>query len=161
MSRTRTTTWEDPHAAAAHMQTLSGLEALHAMASGEIPPPPIIQLLGITLTSIAPGHIVMQLPIGEHLYNGLGTVHGGTAATLLDSVMGCAIQSLLPRKRAFTTLELKVSYQRAITQSTGLITAEGHSLSVGRKAGFAEGRITDASGKLYATASTTCAIWDL
>jgi uncharacterized protein (TIGR00369 family) len=158
MTRSRTITWEDPLATAAKVRGMNGLDA--AMA-GEIPPPPISQLLGTKLTKVEPGNVTMELPIGEYLYNPIGSVHGGVAATLLDSVLGCAVQSTLPQGRLYTTLELKISYLRPITEATGTVTAIGRVLTSGRKAAFAEGQITDASGKLLATASTTCAVWDM
>ena len=159
MNRTRTVTWEDPAASATRMGEMAGLEALQAMLAGVLPLPPIITLLGIVMEQVAPGLVVMSLPIGEHLYNPAATVHGGATATLLDSVMGCAVLSTLPPKRAYTTLELKVSYIRAITTATGTITATGRVINAGRRAAFAEGSITDSAGKILVTASTTCAVW--
>jgi len=100
------------------------------------------------------------VPAFRH-YNPLGTVHGGYAATLLDSCMGCAVHSTLPKGVSYTTLEFKVSLIRPITSDTGLVRAEGHTLNVGRRAATAEGRLTDAKGKLLAHASTTCLIFDL
>jgi uncharacterized protein (TIGR00369 family) len=160
MTRSRTVTWEDPAATAALVRGRSGLEALQAMIAGEIPPPPIVRLLGISMASAAHGVVTMELPIGEYLYNPIGSVHGGVAATLLDSVMGCAVQSTLPHGRLYTTLELKISYIRPITVAIGIVTATGRTISSGRKAAFAEGQITDAEGKLLVTASTTCAVWE-
>lgn len=161
MSRSRTITWDDPVTAAAQAQALSGLEALNAMIDGRIPKPPIVKLLGIVMTGAEPGRVTMELPIGEYLYNPIGSVHGGVAATLLDSVMGCAVHSSLPRGRLYSTLEIKISYLRPITQALGVVIAEGSVISTGRKAAFAEGRITGSDGKLYATGTTTCAVWDL
>ncbi|MDE8345790.1 MAG: PaaI family thioesterase [Acidocella sp.] len=161
MSRTRIVSWSDPAAAAAQAQTMSGLEALLAMIEGRISAPPIIELLGIKMLTAEPGRVTMGLQIGEHLYNPIGSVHGGVAATLLDSVMGCAVHSSLPIGRIYSTLEIKISYLRPMTQALGMITAEGNVISLGRKADFAEGRITGPDGKIYATGSTTCAVWDL
>lgn len=159
--RSRTITWEDPKAMAAKGQTMAGIDYLNAMLNGDMPPPPIIKLFGISMGTIAPGLVTMVLPIGEYLYNPIGSVHGGVAATLLDSVMGCAVQSLLPQGRVYTTLEIKISYLRPITDALDQVTAEGRIITSGRKAAFAEGKITDAAGKIYATGSTTCAIWEL
>jgi uncharacterized protein (TIGR00369 family) len=161
MNRTRLVTWEDPAALAARMREMTGLEALQEMMAGTLPHPPIIALLGIGMERAEPGLVVMTLPVGEHLYNPAGTVHGGASATLLDSVMGCAVQSTLPRHRAYTTLELKLSYIRPITTATGTVTATGRVINTGRRAAFAEGTITDAAGKILVTASTTCAIWEI
>jgi uncharacterized protein (TIGR00369 family) len=159
-TRSRTVDWEDPHEMAAKGQAMAGLDYLRAMITGEIPAPPIIKLMGISMASAEPGLVKMVLPIGEHLYNPIGSVHGGVAATLLDSVMGCAVHSVLPAGRAYSTLEIKISYLRAMNLATGEVTAEGRVVNAGRKAAFAEGRIVDASGKIYATGSTTCAVWE-
>jgi uncharacterized protein (TIGR00369 family) len=157
--RTRLVTWEDPKASAVKGQSLSGIDYLRAMFNGEMPPPPIMQLIGISAGSVEPGLVTMTLPIGEYLYNPIGSVHGGAAATLLDSVMGCAVHSLLAQGQSYATLEIKINYIRPITDAITQVTAEGHVTNAGRKAAFAEGKITDATGKLYATGSTTCAIW--
>ena len=160
MTRSHTITWEDPLTTARRVRAMSGLDSLHAMIAGEIPPPPIVKLLGITLATAEPGLVTMTLPLAEFHYNPIGSVHGGIAATLLDSVMGCAVQTTLPHGRVYTTLELKISYLRPMTVANGTITAEGRVISAGRKAAFAEGKIFDPTGKLLATGSTTCAVWD-
>jgi len=159
-TRSRTIDWEDPAEMAAKGQAMAGLDYLRAMISGEIPPPPIVKLMGISMSSAEAGFVKMVLPIGEYLYNPIGSVHGGVAATLLDSVMGCAVHSVLPAGRAYSTLEIKINYLRAITLATGEVTAEGRVVNAGRKAAFAEGKIVDAAGKIYATGSTTCAVWE-
>jgi uncharacterized protein (TIGR00369 family) len=159
-TRTRTVDWEDPREMAALGAKMSGLDYLQAMIGGKIPPPPIVKLMGITMASVAPGLVTMKLPIGEYLYNPIGSVHGGVAATLLDSVMGCAIHSVLRQGQAYSTLEIKISYLRAMTDALGEVTAEGRVVNAGRKAAFAEGKIVDAAGKIYATGSTTCAVWE-
>jgi uncharacterized protein (TIGR00369 family) len=100
------------------------------------------------------------LPAEEH-YNPIGSVHGGIIATLLDSVMGCAVHSLLPQGRGYTTLEIKVNYLRAVTHATGRITAEGSALHLGRQMATAEARLRDGSDRLYAHATTTCLVFDL
>lgn len=92
---------------------------------------------------------------GEHAYNPIGSVHGGYAATLLDSACGCAVHSKLAAGQSYTTLELKVAYHKALTKETGKVRAEGRVLSFGRRAAFAEAKITDASGRLYASATST------
>ena len=97
---------------------------------------------------------------GEHAYNPIGTVHGGYAATLLDSACGCAVHSRLTATQAYTTLELKVAYHKAITRNTGPLRAEGHVVSLGRRAAFAEANLTDSKGRLYASATSTLLIFD-
>jgi uncharacterized protein (TIGR00369 family) len=97
---------------------------------------------------------------GEHAYNPLGIVHGGYAATLLDSACGCAVHSKLTTEQAYTTLELKIAFHKAITKDTGLLRAEGAVVSLGRRAGFAEARLIDAEGRLYASATSTLLIFE-
>jgi uncharacterized protein (TIGR00369 family) len=97
---------------------------------------------------------------GEHAYNPIGTVHGGYAATLLDSACGCAVHSRLSANQAYTTLELKVAYHKAISRNTGLLRAEGRVVSFGRRAAFAEASLTDSEGRLYASATSTLLIFD-
>jgi uncharacterized protein (TIGR00369 family) len=152
--------WEDPSAIAAMGRDLSGLEFLTAIKEGRIPQPPISKLLGFYFTHLEHGAVHLVLPIGPHLYNPIGSVHGGIAATVLDTVMGCSIHSMLPKGRAYSTLEIKISYLRPMTQALGEVTVEGRVLNLGRKAAFAEGKILDSAGKLYATGTTTCAVWD-
>ncbi len=157
--RSRLITWEDPKANAKKGMSLSGIDYLNAMFTGELPPPPILKLFGFSSGTVAPGLVTMVLPIGEYLYNPIGSVHGGAAATMLDTVMGCAVHSLLKQGQAYATLEIKINYLRAITDALQEVTAEGRIINLGRKAAFAEGKIIDSSGKIYATGSTTCAVW--
>ena len=116
---------------------------------------------GITPITVAPGVTVFQgSPTLAH-YNPSGVVHGGYAASLLDTAVGCAIHTMLPAGKGYTTLELKVNYIRAMTDKTGPVRAEGKVVNLGGQVGIAEGRITDANGKLYAFATTTCLVFDL
>lgn len=156
--RSRTITWTDPHASAQLGKTLSGLESLQAIQSGVIPPPPIAELIGMRLTEVDEGRVVFVAEPAEYHYNPIGSVHGGIAATLLDSAMGCAVQSVLPTGTIYTTLELKVNYLRPLTSSTGLVRSEGKIIHRGRRIATAEGRIVDEAGKLYAHGTTTCII---
>jgi uncharacterized protein (TIGR00369 family) len=114
--------------------------------------------LGIWITEVSEGRVVFATEPSEYHYNPLGTVHGGVIATLLDSALGCAVQSMLPAGTSYTTLELKVNYLRPITEKTGTIYAEGKIIHVGGRIATAEARLTDAKGKLYAHATTTCII---
>ncbi|MGI9026686.1 MAG: PaaI family thioesterase [Burkholderiaceae bacterium] len=143
------------------MRTMSGLEVFAAIRRGELPAPPIGHLLGFVVIEFEQGRVVFQgTPRLEH-YNPLGVVHGGYAATLLDSCVGCAVQTMLPAGKGYTTLELKVNFIRAMTDKTGPVRAEGKVISVGNQAGVAEGRLTDASGRLLAFATTTCLIFPI
>ena len=143
------------------MRTMSGLEVFAAIRRGELPAPPMGGLLGFVVIEFERGRVVFQgTPRLEH-YNPLGVVHGGYAATLLDSCVGCAVQTMLPAGKGYTTLELKVNFIRAMTDKTGPVRAEGKVISVGNQAGVAEGRLTDASGRLLAFATTTCLIFPI
>ena len=139
----------------------SGLEFLRGIIDGKHPIPPIADLVGFALTEVEFGRVVFQgMPEFKH-YNPLGTVHGGYAATLLDSCMGCCVHSTLPVGVGYTTLEFKVTLIRAITAETGPVTAEGRILNAGRRAATAEGRLTDAKGRLLAHGTTTCLVFDM
>jgi uncharacterized protein (TIGR00369 family) len=141
--------------------TMSGLELLQGMIAGRFPGPPIMQLIGFHLAEVEHGRAVFEsTPRFEH-YNPLGSVHGGYAAILLDSCMGCAVHSTLPKSTGYITLEFKVSFVRAITADTGAVRAEGKVLSSGRRAATAEGQLTDAGGRLLAHATTTCLVFEL
>ena len=138
---------------------MSGLEFVQGLADGSLPLNTIAQTLGYDVTQAESGRVVVTAePSGIHL-NPAGTVHGGLAATLLDTCMGLAIQSTLEKGVGSTTLEFKISLLRPITPDTGLITAEGIVLSCGRRVGTAEGRITDGKGRLLAHGTTTCLIF--
>ena len=133
---------------------LNGLEQLRAMvAAGKMPG--IGRSLQFTLTEIEEGRVVFEGLPGLHAYNPIGSVHGGYAATLLDSACGCAVHSRLAAGQGYTTLELKVAYHKAITIETGLVRAVGTVISIGRRAAFAEARLTDLSGRLLASATST------
>jgi uncharacterized protein (TIGR00369 family) len=158
-SRTRTVSWADPMIGAAMVRKgMGGMEFLQKIVSGEIPPPPIAQLMGFTLTHVEPGFAVFECDPAEYHYNPIGVVHGGLACTLLDSTMSCAIQTTVPAGSAYTTLELKVHLVRAITDKTGHLRAEGRIIHGGSRMGTAEGKLIDAEGKIYAHGTTTCMI---
>ena len=138
---------------------MSGLEFVKGLASGALPLNMIAQTLGYDVVEAESGRVAITLdPTGAHL-NPWGTVHGGLTATLLDSCMGLAIQSMLEKGTGSTTLEFKISLVRAVTLQTGRIRAEGKVLNCGRRVGTAEGRATDAKDRLLAHATTTCLIF--
>jgi uncharacterized protein (TIGR00369 family) len=158
--RERTVTWEDPVASATRGAGLSGLEYLNRIAAGEIPPPPIAVLLGFELDAVEEGRAVFAVTPSEFHYNPIGVVHGGLAATLLDSAMGCAVHSTLPAGTGYTTLEFKVNFARAITGDTGRVICEATLIHRGRTVATAEGRVTaEATGKLLAHGTTTCLLF--
>src|SRR5688572_31070725 len=138
---------------------LSGLEQLKALISSGRRPG-IAVSLDFTLSEVRDGEAVFTGTPGQHAYNPIGMVHGGYAATLLDSACGCAVHSQLSAQQAYTTLELKVAYHKAVTRDSGLLRAEGKVVSIGRRAAFAEARLTGADGRLYATATSTLLVID-
>lgn len=160
-NRTRTVEWDDPMTSAQAAFQMSGLEYLQAMIAGQFPPPPIAKLMGFQLTEAREGYAVFETVPAEYHYNPIGVVHGGLAATLLDSALGCAVQSTLPRGTGYTTVELHVNIVRAMTTKTGPVRCEAKILHSGRKVGTAEARITDQDGKMFAHGTTTCLIFPL
>ena len=138
---------------------LDGLAQLSAlMASGR--KPGILLSLDFDFVEIESGRAVFAGVPGEHAYNPIGTVHGGYAATLLDSACGCATHSRLSAAQAYTTLELKIAYHKAITRDVGLLRAEATLLSFGRRAAFAQAQLTDGEGRLYASATSTLLVFE-
>jgi uncharacterized protein (TIGR00369 family) len=122
--------------------------------------PPMIDTLDFDLVEVEMGRVVFEGTPSRRVYNPLGTVHGGYAATLLDSATGCAVHTRLAKGQGYTTLELKVAYHKAMTEQTGPVRAEGKVITMGRRTAFAEARLTDASGRLYATATSTLLVFD-
>lgn len=146
-------------AAADVRSALDGLTFLKAVVAGTQPQAPICELLGFRLTAVDTGRAVFEgIPRFQH-YNPFGTVHGGFAATMLDSALGCAVASTLAKGEAFTTLEFKINLVRALTDRTGPVRAEARILHRGRTVATSEGDLKDESGKLYAHATTTCMIF--
>lgn len=139
----------------------SGREILEAMMSGALPYPPMNETMNMTLLEVENGRAVFQgIPLPQH-YNPLGTVHGGWFATLLDSALGCAVQSTLPAGRSYTTVELSINIVRPASHKTGPLRAVGKVIHGGRQIATAEARIEDEKGKLYAHATTTCVVFDV
>src|ERR1017187_82571 len=137
--RHREVTWEDPLVSAAQALDLSGLDFLRGIIAGRIPPPPIAVLFGMSILAAEPGQVTFGLDVGEHLYNPIGSVHGGIFCTLLDSAMGCAVHSSLALGRAYTTLELKVNLVKALTVRTPTVVAEGLVVTSSRRVATASG----------------------
>jgi uncharacterized protein (TIGR00369 family) len=157
--RSRTVTWEDPLIGAELAKTMTGLEYMQSLVDGSIPPPPIVHLMQMRLVAVEVGKATFTCDPDESHYNPIGTVHGGLVCTLLDSVLGCAVQTTLPRGQGYTSLEIKVSYLRPVTATTGQLTAVGIVTKPGSRAAFAEGTVHDANGKLIATASSTLLVF--
>lgn len=139
---------------------LTGLEFVSGLADGSLPLNTIARTLGYDIVEAENGRVTVVAEPGEQHLNPAGTVHGGLAATMLDSCMGLAIQSTLERGAGSTTLEFKISFVRPITPQTGLIRAEGVVLNRGRRVGTAEGRVTDSDGRLLVHGTTTCLIFE-
>jgi len=141
------------------LNSYDGLDFLKAIIDGTLPQPPIGETLGFHLVEAETGWAAFEgLPEFRH-YNPIGTVHGGFAATLLDSALGCAVVSTLLRGDTWTTLELKINYVRPLTKDTGPVRAEGRIVHRGRSVATSEGDLKDRAGKLYAHATTTCMIF--
>jgi uncharacterized protein (TIGR00369 family) len=154
----RTYTWEDPMVAASASATMSGLEFLTAMADGSLPRPPIMATLGFSGLTVGPGWARFTFEPGEHHYNPIGSVHGGVAATLLDSALGCAVHSTLEAGVGYTTVDLQVSFVRPLTWWSGVVRCVGGIIHAGGGVATAEARITDADERLYAHGTATCLI---
>lgn len=138
---------------------LDGLAQLQAlMSSGR--KPGILKALDFDFVEVEAGRAVFAGVPSEKAYNPIGSVHGGYAATLLDSACGCAVHSRLSATQGYTTLELKVAYHKAINSESGVLRAEGKVLSMGRRAAFAEARLCDAQGRLYASATSTLLVFE-
>jgi uncharacterized protein (TIGR00369 family) len=157
--RSRTFTWQDPATLAAAAAEMNGMEFLQHVAAGNLAPPPIAEALGFTAIEAEPGRCVFALEPAEWMFNPIGSVHGGVAATLLDSCMGCAIHTTLPRGSGYTTTDLQIRYLRGMRVDTGRVLAEGTVVHAGRRQATAEGRLfVEATGKLIATGTTGCIV---
>lgn len=154
--RQRTFSWADPAAIAAAGAAMSGAEFFAAIADGKIPPPPVMRALDFDGVLFEEGRAAFRLQPREFHYNPLGTVHGGVFATMLDSACGCAVHTMLPAGVFYTSLDLSLKFLRPVTVDTGPITAEGTVVHMGRRTALAEGRITDAAGKVHVTATSSC-----
>ena len=139
---------------------LTGLQYFKRMVAGEVPPPPMLALLGIRLIEAEEGRVVFTGTVAPEHYNGMGVAHGGYAATLLDSALGCCINTMMPPGKRFTTLELKVNLTRPLTHGVGPVFCEAKVVHLGGRTATSEGRIVDGNGKLYAHGTTTCIVVD-
>ena len=147
-----------PRAATA---TMTGLELMRAMADGRLPGAPIAALMNMRARSADPGTVTFEADPGPEHYNPLGTVHGGWAATLLDSCMGCAVHTTLPAGTGFTSIDINITFVRAVTAATGTVTAVGEVINAGRRVATVRGTLTDAAGKILAHGTSSCLIMEL
>lgn len=159
--RSKTVTWYEPGPSTAKGLSMAGIDYLRAMVDGELPPPPIAGLMQFSLAEADVGRVVFTCLPDESAYNPIGAVHGGLVCTLLDSVAGCALHSTLPQGKGYTSIEIKVNYLKAVRLSSGLLTATGTVVKSGARVGFTEGVVTDATGSVVATASSTLLVFDL
>jgi uncharacterized protein (TIGR00369 family) len=157
--RTRTYSWEDPALIQRAGAGLGGLELMRRFAAGELPPPPIIAMLEGEIVEAEHGRVVFALTPAEWMFNPIGSVHGGIAATILDSCMGCAVHTVLPAGTGYATGDLHIRYLRAMTTETGRVLAEGTVVHAGRRQATAESRlITEDGGRLIATGTSACVV---
>ena len=140
-------------------RTMSGIEYLRKLMTGELPASGMVQLLNLKLVEVSEGRALFSVQPDERHYNGLGIAHGGLAATLLDSALGCAINSMMPAGKVFTTLEMKINYVRPIRREHGEVRCEANVIHVGGRVATAEGRVIDEGGKLYAHGTATCMLF--
>jgi uncharacterized protein (TIGR00369 family) len=158
-ARVRSFSWEDPSIAAAAAIELPGLECMQAIVDGRLPAPPIARLLDFTLVEVQEGRAVFAMEPAEWMYNPIGTVHGGIAATILDSCMGCAVHTTLEAGIGYTTTDLQVRYIRAMGAASGRVLAEGRVVHSGRRTAMAEGRVfLESDETLIAHGTTGCLI---
>jgi uncharacterized protein (TIGR00369 family) len=150
-----TVAWNDPIPALAHLREKSGLDYLRGIVSGEVPPPPVAMLLGMSITSVEHGQVVFTLAPHASHYNPLGVVHGGMLCTVLDTVAACAGHTTLEAGWGYTSIDLNVSYLRWVTVDSGLITFTGRVVKGGRRVIFTSAEGMDAAGNLVATATST------
>jgi uncharacterized protein (TIGR00369 family) len=158
-SRSRTMVWQDPVPTAAAGATMSGLEYMTAVVEAAVPPPPMAVVMRLRPIEIEEGRVLFEGDPGEEHYNPIGVVHGGYAATLLDSALGCAVHTTLPAGVAYTSLGLEAKYLRPITRDTGRVLCEATIVYRGRRQATSEAILTAAdSRKLLATGTSTCMI---
>lgn len=159
ITRTRTLTWQDPMPTATRGLEMAGLDYMEAVTAGELPPPPIAVLLRMGPIEVSEGRAVFSGRPGEEHYNPIGVVHGGYAATLLDSALGCSVHTTLAKGEAYTSLGIEAKYVRPITRDTGEVRCEANVVHRGRRQATAEARLTAVdTGKLLAHGTTTCMI---
>ncbi|WP_328430076.1 PaaI family thioesterase [Streptomyces sp. NBC_00443] len=159
--RSRTHTWQPPTSYAA-VGAHTGIELVRMSLDGRLPEAPICATLGFRLVAVEEGQAVFEGEPGEHLFNPMGTVHGGYMATLLDSALGTAVLSALPAGRAYTTVQLSVNLIRPVLDTTPTLRCEGTAVHVGRTTATAQARLVGAAdGKLYAHGTATCAVFPL
>jgi len=159
--RKRTHEWTNPLEMAAKAKTMSGFDFLNGILKGDIPPAPIAETLDFYPLSLEKGKAVFEFEPKEFHYNPIGSVHGGVITTVLDTVMGCSLQSYLPQGVAYTTLELKVNFLKAVTINDGKMKSTGKIIHLGKTTALVEADLKDEAGKVYAHGVSTCMIFNI
>lgn len=155
-TRTRTYEWKDPLENLKKASQMAGLDYLQAINAGDIPLPPLSKTLEFGKAEISHGSVAFNFEPQEFHYNTLGTVHGGVITAILDTAMGCTLQSTLPAGILYTTLELKVNFVKAVTVKSKSLTAKGSIIHTGKSTAVIEGKLVDGEGKVYAYSTCTC-----
>ena len=156
--RSLTVRWNDPTTAKFDSEPMAGIDQARALLNGDLPAPPVAQLLGMRMTDVSPGSATFTLEPHQLHENGGGVVNGGVLATLLDMAVACAVMSTLPAGHRFTSIDLTVSMLRAAGADSGTLTCVGTVVKPGRQVSFTEARITDSKGRLIATATSSLLI---
>ena len=157
MARTRTHTWSDPQELAKAARGMTGLEFIRRLMTE--PGVPMLSTIGYRIAEVESGRVVVECEVGEHLYNPIGVVHGGVAATLLDTAAGCAVHTVLPVGTAYTSLDLSVRFLRPVTLDIGPVRAVGTVVNRGRRTALASAELRDASDRLLAHATSSCMLF--
>lgn len=157
-AQSRLVEWHDPRALAHVATQRSGLEFLQGIVDGAVPPPPIAQVFGTRLVSVAPGEAVFSCEPDEIAYNTMGLVHGGWMCTLLDTAAGCALHTLLPAGAGYASIEIKVSFLQAVRAGAGAVEFRGRVLREGRRIAFAEADARTVGGELVGHATSSLAV---
>lgn len=159
--REKTITWQDTRPALAKLPTLTGIDYLRGMMAGELPVPPIASLMQMELNEVAEGSATFVCTPDDSHFNPIGTVHGGYACTVLDSALGCAVQTTLPAGTGYTSIEIKINYLRPIMPSSAPLRAIGTVTKPGNRVAFADGALIDAAGKTVATATGSLLVFPI
>jgi uncharacterized protein (TIGR00369 family) len=157
---THTFSWRDHTLTQAAARDLSGRDYLEGMRRGDFPAPPFVALLGFVLEEIDEGRVVFSFRPQEYMYNGIGVVHGGVAASAFDTAVGCACLTVVPHEKVAVTMDLHVRYFKPLTLKSGSARCEGTIIHAGRTTVSAEGRLFDVSGRLCGHATSTLALVD-
>lgn len=159
--RARSYAWEDPMVSAGSIASMSGLDFMRAIREGRLPRPPIMATLTMDIDAVEEGRVAFAVEPQEFHYNPIGMVHGGIAATLIDSATGCAVHTTCKQGEGYTTINLNVDFMKAMSHRTGRVRCEGEVVRRGARVAIADARIVDEAGTVYARGSATCLIFPL